>query len=231
MITNTGAVNEHKKKSILNSSIHVSEGYCCPLCHATEYTSFGIEFNLCETCKGIYRPPKYRPSATEEKARYETHNNDVEDLRYQAFVTPVVSAVNEYFTQEHLGLDFGAGTGPVISKLLRDRGFNIVQYDPFFDNNVTLLENFYDYIICCEVIEHFHSPNKEFTLLKRLLNPGGRIYCMTHLYDSQINFAGWYYRKDPTHVFIYQQDTMQWIKTAYDFSSCITNNRLTTLVN
>jgi len=98
-----------------------------------------------------------------------THNNDVNDSGYHKFVSPIVNAVLNDFLPEHKGLDFGAGTGPVISKLLTDRNYQIKQYDPYFFNLPELLQKKYDYIVCCEVIEHFYDPDKEFQLLKSLL--------------------------------------------------------------
>ena len=56
-------------------------------------------------------------SAEAEKARYLTHNNDVEDERYQQFVSPITSAVMKQVQPlRTFGLDYGAGTGPVIAK-------------------------------------------------------------------------------------------------------------------
>jgi hypothetical protein len=83
-----------------------------------------------------------------------------------------------------------------------------------------LLENTYDYIVCCEAAEHFYLPGKEFALLKRLLKLRGRLYCMTLLYWPGIEFGSWYNIKDPTHVFIYQSATMEWIRCRYRFSAC-----------
>jgi len=170
-------------------------------------------------------------SLEREKARYETHNNDVHDPEYQRFVSPIVSSALRDLSPSHSGLDFGAGTGPVISKLLRDQGFNIVQYDPFFHDHPALLEDTYDYIVCCEVVEHFCLPSREFALLKRLLKPQGILYCMTELYRQGIDFSNWYYINDPTHVFIYQSTTMEWIRQEYGFSSCAIRDRLITFVN
>ncbi len=153
------------------------------------------------------------------------------DPGYQAFVSPIVSAVLRDFTPNHSGLDFGAGTGPVISKLLRDRSFTIALYDPLFHDHPELLEDTYDYIVCGEVIEHFRSPGREFALLKRLLKPRGRLYCMTCLYSPEVDFGSWYYIKDRTHVFIYQPATMEWIRRNFGFSSCSIQDRLVTLVN
>jgi len=208
-----------------------TDDMACPLCRSSGNAIPGTAFHLCGECRGLYRHVRHRPSIEEEKARYETHNNDVDDPGYRLFVSPIVSSVLRDFTPDHSGLDFGAGTGPVISKLLHEHRFNIVQYDPFFHNQPALLEETYDYIVCCEVIEHFYSPDKEFALLKRLLNPQGRLFCMTQLYSPEIDFGNWYYIKDPTHVFIYQSATMEWIRRKQEFSSCTLQDRLVTLVN
>jgi len=166
------------------------------------------------------------PTPEEEKRRYEEHNNDVNDPKYQAFVSPITSGIFQEMTAEHSGLDFGSGTGPVVSKVLKDRGYNIREYDPFFASDPHSLKIRYDYIVCCEVIEHFHHPAVEFKQLHNLLNPGGPLYCMTHLYHPGIDFNKWYYKNDPTHVFIYQKETLQWIKKTFRFTSLEIHNRM-----
>ena len=185
----------------------------------------------CRNCCGIFATPESRPDRETELARYQEHNNDVEDIGYQKFVSPITSAVIKDFTPNSNGLDFGAGTGPVISKLLNDQKFQIVQYDPFFHNYPDLLEKKYDYIACCEVIEHFYNPSKEFNLLKKLLLPNGKLYCMTDIYNETINFEKWYYKNDPTHVFIYHKTTINWIKEKFGFSNVSIDGRLITYSN
>ena len=174
---------------------------------------------------------RLRLKMEDEKMRYETHNNDVFDERYQNFVSPITKAILENFSEDHLGLDFGAGTGPVISKVLKDNDFRIKAYDPFFHNNPSILNEEYDYIACCEVIEHFYSPKKEFSLLNKILSKGGRLYCMTDIYEESIDFSTWYYKNDPTHVFIYQKKTIAWIKNEFDFSRVNIDGRLITFYN
>lgn len=49
------------------------------------------------------------------------HENDINDPGYRAFVAPVVDRISSDRTPKHFGLDFGAGPGPVIAKLLSDR--------------------------------------------------------------------------------------------------------------
>lgn len=196
----------------------------CPLCKHTASlfcTHEMRDFYQCSQCKGIFLDPTFWLNPEEEEKRYKHHNNDVEDKRYQKFVSPITSAIINDFTVQDKGLDFGAGTGPVISKVLTDQRFSIVQYDPFFHKNTDFLNQLYHYIACCEVMEHFHNPHKEFSLLKRLLLPNGKLYCMTklYLYDPNVEFANWYYKNDPTHVFLYQEETIQFIAKQFSFSS------------
>lgn len=201
----------------------------CTLCNAkvTLYQEFNQKkYYKCSNCLSILLDPIHYVTKEKEKARYQEHNNDVDDPGYQRFVSPVVNEIKQTFNQGHKGLDFGAGTGPVITKLLRDEGFSIELYDPFFWNNDEVLKFKYDYIICCEVIEHFHFPQKEFTLLRSLLKPGGILYCMTEIYSEDIDFINWYYKNDPTHVFFYHKDALKWIQEHFRFSELKKKDRL-----
>jgi len=206
----------------------------CPLCTSKSniyYHQNKRLFFQCSRCFGIFLDKKLWLSNAKEIERYNTHNNDVEDKNYQHFVSPITTAVVRDFAQHHKGLDFGAGTGPVISKVLTDTNFQIVPYDPYFHNTPSLLESTYDYIVCCEVMEHFYHPEKEFTLLKNLLKKDGKLYCMTVLFDDSVNFHNWYYKNDPTHVFIYHPNTIHWIKEHFEFSNVIIEGRLITFSN
>jgi SAM-dependent methyltransferase len=166
------------------------------------------------------------PSQHEERERYLEHNNDVNDVRYQRFVKPITSAVQNDFSSSSAGLDFGGGTGPVITKILTDKGFNIEDYDPFFNYRPELLEKKYDYIACCEVMEHFFKPLEEFILLRKLLKPGGKLYCMTSLYRHGIYFKGWKYKDDPTHVFFYHRKALEYIQHEVGFTSLSVHKKL-----
>ncbi|MCL4857464.1 MAG: methyltransferase, partial [Flavobacteriales bacterium] len=54
----------------------------------------------------------------------------------------------------------------------------------------------------------------------------GKLICMTDIYNPTIDFASWYYKNDPTHVFIYQKETFEWIKTTFNFSELTIEKRL-----
>ena len=207
-------------------------GDSCPLCHSnsSKFHKNEQQYHQCVSCMAIFMDAEYHLDQQQEKTRYLEHNNDVEDEGYQQFVSPITSSVLQNHTSDQQGLDFGAGTGPVIAKVLADNGFKLDLYDPFFHPNSALLTRQYDYIVCCEVMEHFYNPDKEFALLKRLLKPNGRLYCMTDLYYEEIDFPNWYYQKDNTHVFFYHRNTLSHIKQHYGFSDLTIDGRLVVLI-
>ena len=206
----------------------------CPLCqnHSEEFYRFKDRlYYQCANCAGIFVDKSLRTDRITEKLRYEEHNNDVNDLNYQQFVSPITTAILKNHKSYDKGLDFGAGTGPVISKVLKDNNYSIIQYDPFFHNHPELLDDKYNYIACCEVIEHFHNPHKEFKLLKKILKKGALLYCMTDLYNENLDFHNWYYKNDPTHVFIYQMNTIHWLQQELGFADVKIDGRLITFSN
>ena len=124
------------------------------------------------------------------------------------------------------GLDFGCGHTPVISEILSRENYSVAEYDPFFFDDRHVLDRTYDYIICCEVIEHFQDPAKEFSLLRDLLKPGGRLLCMTYIYHTGIDFSSWSYKNDATHVFLFQKKTLDWIAENIKFQELQIRDRL-----
>ena len=88
------------------------------------------------------------------------------------------------------------------------------------------LKEKYEYIACCEVIEHFYHPYKEFKNLRNMLKENGALYCQTNIYKENINFKDWYYKNDPTHVFFYTEKSIYWIKENFAFSDITIKNRL-----
>ena len=150
-----------------------------------------------------------------------THNNDIHDKGYQNFVSPIVNYILENVSAGKSGLDYGAGPGPVITHLLEKKGYDMHLYDPYFSRDQNSLQREYDFIVVCEVIEHFHAPSVDFSKLRRLLKENGSIAIMTDFYDDSFDFAGWYYHVDPTHVCFYRLHTIEWIRNHYEFKEVI----------
>ncbi len=198
----------------------------CPLCFhpLTNWKSIADQqFLECTHCKAICRAPQDYLSAKAEKSRYHLHQNDVNDNGFQNFVKPLVHDIEQRHSFNQLGLDYGCGPEPVITKLLTDQGFRIKLYDPFFYKANKHLLFSYNYIITCEVIEHFYQPEKEFKLLHHLLFPGGSLYCKTNFLtpERKADFENWWYKNDPTHVFFYAKETLLYIQKAFNFSQLV----------
>lgn len=197
----------------------------CTLCHCALDDRADAYFYICKNCGAYVKDNKYYLTASQEKERYEQHQNDVHDARYQQFTSPITEAVFAHQNPEQLGLDYGCGSGPVISYQLSSKDYQVVLYDPYFHPNPDYLQNRYDYILSCEVFEHFYQPDKEIRKLISLLKPGGRLYIMTHLYSDQYDFERWYYRNDPTHVFIYTEKTIHFIADKYQLAIDVLSER------
>ncbi|MDY6827017.1 MAG: class I SAM-dependent methyltransferase [Bacillota bacterium] len=170
--------------------------------------------------------PAAHPSLVEEKLRYDKHINDINDPGYRNFVRSLVEEVVKDFTVGKEGLDFGAGPGPVVAAMLGEKGYRLALYDVFYHPDELVLNKSYDFIICSEVIEHFRSPADEFRKLRRLLRPGGRLYCMTEIYTEEIDFKNWPYKNDSTHLFFYHPLAFQWIEKKIGFNSLVFKGRL-----
>ena len=189
----------------------------CPLCLNISKLFYEKEFYHCDCCDGIFRTKQNLLDSIEEKKRYDYHVNNADDLRYQRFVSPITNSIIEDRKISDIGLDFGCGRDSPIVKVLNENSYQILKYDPYFFNDKTALEKKYDFIACCEVIEHFYNPRKEFELFKKLLKEDGALYLMTGIYNSSMDFGKWGYKSDPTHVFIFQEKTFEWIKKEFGF--------------
>lgn len=202
----------------------------CPLClHEADYfltfeTKMGNRnYYECSNCASVHLNKNELLTFQEEERRYAMHNNDVEDVRYQQFVSPISNQIIQEQDKNASGLDYGCGPGPVITHVLEQKGFSSIKlYDPYFFNHPKLLNATYQFIICCEVIEHFSHPKKEFKLMKSLLNTGGKFYGKTELLYEGLNAEGfqkWWYKNDPTHCFFYSKKTLRFIAEAFQFSN------------
>lgn len=189
----------------------------CQLCNAKSTLFYKDEFYKCSCCKAIFRPKEKLLDNEKEKQRYDSHTNDANDLGYQNFVKPITNSILNEFKSADIGLDFGCGKDSPIVKILEENSYKIAKYDIFFYDDKKNLEQKYDYIACCEVIEHFYTPKKEFELLKSLLKDNGVLYLMTGIYSDEMDFSKWWYKNDLTHVFIYTKETLYWIKKEFGF--------------
>jgi ubiquinone/menaquinone biosynthesis C-methylase UbiE len=95
--------------------------------------------------------------------------------------------------------------------MLREAGHRMSLFDLYFFPSPAPLNDRYDFITCTETIEHFHRPAEEFARFDRMLRPGGRLAVMTCFLTDDNRFASWHYRRDPTHVVFYRDETLRHI--------------------
>lgn len=190
----------------------------CPLCHADDVQPFadlrGNRYARCDICRLVFLAPEQRPTPEAERAHYGTHENHPDDPGYRAFLARLTDPLAVRLAPGAEGLDYGAGPGPALARMMEARGFPTRIFDPFFAPDGEALRRTYDFIACSETAEHFHHPAAEFARLDALLRPGGWLGVMTELLDNARDFATWRYARDPTHVCFYHPQTMRWIADA-----------------
>lgn len=187
----------------------------CPLCEQSvvdpPFPANKCEYARCSVCDLVFILPHYRLALEEEYANYLQHENDPQDERYRAFLRRLTDAITPYLPLGAKGLDYGAGPGPTISILLGEQGYDVRNYDPFFQPDEDALRDRYDFIVCSETAEHFYSPAREFARLDEMLKPGGLLGIMTGILYETIDFAKWRYAREEAHVSFYSEKTLDWI--------------------
>lgn len=185
----------------------------CPVCHAPAPEPFidvgPQRYWKCETCEARFLDPAQHPAPEAEHAHYLTHENDPADPRYRAFLSKLATPLLARLAPASSGLDYGCGPGPALAAILREAGHDVTLYDPFFFPDENALTRTYDFIACTETIEHFHRPADAFDRIDALLRPGGWFGVMTSFQTDDARFADWHYRKDPTHVVFYREETLR----------------------
>ena len=105
----------------------------CPLCDnsASLFYEENQRYFTCKVCHSIFVDENHLPDVQSEKERYELHDDNAEDAGYRKFVSPITSNIEKDFLNVARGLDFGAGTSQIITKVMQEKGFDISSYDPY----------------------------------------------------------------------------------------------------
>ena len=180
----------------------------------------------CSYCEAIFLDKEFYLNSYDEHKHYLTHNNNVNDQRYKNFLSNLMLPLIDRIKLKSIGLDYGCGPGPALSLMLREKGYQMFNYDPFFHPKKSNLLKKYDFISCSETVEHFHNPFDEFTRFNELLNEGGIIGIMTNFHSEEKIFENWYYIKDPTHVVFYNKNTFLIIASIFNWDCEFLGNNL-----
>lgn len=185
----------------------------CPVCRRDGTRAFAEvddrRYWRCGHCEATFLDPAQRPTPSLERAEYLRHRNDLADPGYRAFLGRLAVPLRARLAPGAEGLDYGCGPGPALAAMLAEAGHSVSLYDPFFHPDEAALARRYDFISCTEVVEHFHHPAAEFARLDALLRPGGWLGVMTCFQTDDTRFARWHYRRDPTHVVFYREQTFR----------------------
>ncbi len=168
-------------------------------------------YRRCKVCSIIFVPTEFHVSTKSEKARYEEHNNDPDDIRYRQFLERIAVPIRERLDFGAKGLDFGCGPTTLLADILKEDGFAMEVFDPFYETDSSVLDNKYDFIVSTEVVEHLNDPLPEFKKLLAMLNKNGILAIMTKPYENSIDFKTWNYKNDRTHIGFYSIDTFDWL--------------------
>lgn len=192
----------------------------CPLCGglSAPFHRSDRDFLRCGTCALTFVPPGQHLSPEAERARYETHRNSPEDAGYRSFLDRLLVPLSARLAPGARGLDYGSGPGPTASVMMRERGFVMRDYDPFFAPGEEALSAPFAFIVCTEVVEHLRRPVDVFQRLDALLEPGGTLGVLTGVLEDDAAFPAWWYRKDPTHIAFYRPETLEWIAARFGWN-------------
>lgn len=184
-------------------------------------TVAGTGYLHCPECDLRFMDAAHLPEETAEKAHYDLHQNDLEDPRYRDFLNrlaaPLLAALAGHEPPPRV-LDFGAGPGPLLARMLTEAGCATAIYDPFYAPDAAVLTRSYDAVTATEVVEHFHQPGVMFDRLHDLLAPRGVLAIMTSVVTTETDFATWHYRRDPTHVAFYSPASLAYIASRYGYT-------------
>ena len=187
----------------------------CTLCGSEVagelFAKKNVPYYSCAVCGLVFMDPTHWPSRDVELERYSEHNNDGNDPGYVKHLMDIGERVASATKPGEQGLDYGCGPTPVMAAELRERGLACESYDPIFFDDRALLRRKYDFVTCCEAVEHFHRPFVEFIKLYNMLEAGGSLGIKTAPIEDGIDYERWYYANDWTHVIFFREKTFEWI--------------------
>ncbi len=87
--------------------------HTCPLCQNQRTHHFfedkQREYLQCEQCSLVFVNPDQRLDAETEKAHYDLHENNPEDMGYRRFLARIADPIAERISPQSNGIDFGCG--------------------------------------------------------------------------------------------------------------------------
>ena len=181
---------------------------------------------VCDKCMFIFKDEPFLMKKNDEKTEYNRHENSLENEGYVNIFNDLIDNYIQELNITRKVLEFGSGPTPVFKTLLQRKGYEVFDFDPFYNNNQEYLSNKYQLITSTEVAEHFFDPIKEFKHLVSLLEENGYLVIMTRFRNmDEIEFLNWWYRRDRTHVSFYNIETFNYLKDLLNLRIIKQNNK------
>ncbi len=197
----------------LNKSCEEVRGVHLPLAGVPIY------YTRCGNCGFCFAPDMHGWSMDEFASRiyndqYARVDPEYVDIRPRANASHLAAMVGAEATGiSHL--DYGGGNG-LLSRLLRESGWDSASYDPFVDRELDIASlPRVDLITAYEVFEHVPDVGRLMRDLKALLNDDGLILFSTLLSDGNIaahqRLNWWYASPRNGHISLYSRDSLYYL--------------------
>lgn len=188
----------------------------CPFCQKDGADLFHEDkiraFFRCQSCTIIFVPRSSLLSASEEKKRYDSHQNDENDPGYREYFLKTVIPVIAELKGHERGIDFGCGRTRLMSQIFDDKGIICDSYDPFYFPDESFWQKTFEFGVMNEVIEHLADPADTVARLKMIIK--GPLFIRTKFYpETEQEFSSWFYKRDLTHVQFFSLKTLSYLGT------------------
>ncbi len=193
-----------------------------------------IEYCLCDGC-GFCFAPEFS-AWTFQDFEQRIYNADYEqvDPDYK-LVRPTANAgmlAGLFAAAKISHLDYGGGSG-LLSKQLREKGWDSQTYDPYVDRTVEVRGlGPFDLVTAFEVFEHVPDINVLFDDLQTLVKPDGMILFSTLLSDGEIGrqrpLTWWYASPRNGHISLFSAQSLRLClnQRGFNFASASANLHL-----
>ncbi|MDX1922663.1 MAG: class I SAM-dependent methyltransferase [Alphaproteobacteria bacterium] len=225
----------------------------CPVCKAQAKALDVVDFNKnCEEKTGVFLPlsgktvyyyhcpncaftfaPELMAWSKEEfeKNIYNEEYGIVDPDYLEARPANNAKAIYDTFGQYYQGarhLDYGGGNG-LMSKIMREKGWNSTSYDPFVNTDVNPADlGKFDFITAFEIFEHVSDVNHLIKSLTQLMHPQSVVLFSTLISDTDIKpnqrLNWWYASPRNGHISLFSKKSLALLASSVNLKCGSFNN-------
>jgi len=190
--------------------------------NSTILNKYSIDYFQCQKCYFLCTEDPYW---LEESYRESINITDTGLIGRNIKLSKIVSILCHFLFNDKKYLDFGGGYG-VLTRMLRDVGFDFYWHDPYtrnifakgFEYNLEKGDSF-EAITSFETFEHFSDPINE---INKIVNMSDNVIFTTELYNCRSvpdTEEWWYYSlENGQHISFYSLETLNFIAKKYNMN-------------